>query len=84
MTSPPYWRLRDYGIPGQIGQEKTPEEYIRTLVCIFSEVKRVLKDTGSLDDASFTSIHADVDELGGILFAILKTTRIRKPAIDHC
>jgi DNA modification methylase len=47
MTSPPYWRLRDYGIPDQIGQEKTPEEYIRTLVCIFSEVKRVLKDTGS-------------------------------------
>jgi DNA modification methylase len=47
MTSPPYWRLRDYGIPGQIGQEKTPEEYIRMLVRIFNEVKRVLKDTGS-------------------------------------
>ena len=47
MTSPPYWRLRDYGIPGQIGQEKTPEEYIEKLVAIFRELKRVLKDTGS-------------------------------------
>lgn len=47
MTSPPYWRLRDYGKPGQIGQEKTSEEYIRTLVGVFREVKKVLKDTGS-------------------------------------
>jgi DNA modification methylase len=47
MTSPPYWRLRDYGISGQIGQEKTPEEYIEKLVVIFRELKRVLKDTGS-------------------------------------
>ena len=44
----------------------------------------LLRDTGSLDDASFTSIHADADELGRILFAILKTTRIQKPTIDHC
>jgi site-specific DNA-methyltransferase (cytosine-N4-specific) len=48
MTSPPYWKLRDYGRPGQIGQEKTPEEYIEKLVIIFREFKRVLKDTGSL------------------------------------
>lgn len=47
MTSPPYWRLRDYGIPGQIGQEKTPEEYIKNLVIVFAELRRVLKDTGS-------------------------------------
>lgn len=47
MTSPPYWRLRDYGTPGQIGQEKTPDEYIRSLVAVFREMKRVLKDTGS-------------------------------------
>ena len=47
MTSPPYWRLRDYGKPGQIGQEKTPEEYIEKLLIIFRELKRVLKGTGS-------------------------------------
>ncbi len=47
MTSPPYWKMRDYGIKGQIGQEKTLEEYIEKLVTIFRELKRILKDTGS-------------------------------------
>ncbi len=47
MTSPPYWRLRDYGTPGQIGLEKTPEEYIDKLVIVFRELKRILKDSGS-------------------------------------
>ncbi|MHA1853777.1 MAG: DNA-methyltransferase, partial [Candidatus Heimdallarchaeaceae archaeon] len=47
MTSPPYWGLRDYGIDGQIGLEEHPKEYIRKLVLIFREVKRVLKKTGS-------------------------------------
>ena len=47
MTSPPYWQMRDYGITGQIGQEKTSEEYIEKLVTIFGELKRILKDTGS-------------------------------------
>lgn len=44
----------------------------------------LLKDTGYLDEASFASIHADADELGKILFSILKKTRIQKPNIDHC
>ncbi|MFB0562975.1 MAG: site-specific DNA-methyltransferase [Candidatus Lokiarchaeia archaeon] len=47
MTSPPYWSMRDYRVKGQIGLEKTPEEYIQKLVIIFRELKRVLKDTGS-------------------------------------
>lgn len=47
MTSPPYWSLRDYGVEGQIGLEKTPEEYIEQLVLVFRELKRVLKDPGS-------------------------------------
>jgi len=47
MTSPPYWRLRDYKVEGQVGREKTPEEYIDKLLIIFRELKRVLKDTGS-------------------------------------
>lgn len=48
VTSPPYWGLRDYGHEGQIGLEKTPEEYIAKLVAVFEEVRRVLKKDGTL------------------------------------
>ena len=44
----PYWGLRDYGVPGQIGLEKTPEEYVGKLVEVFREVRRVLKKDGVL------------------------------------
>jgi len=48
VTSPPYWGLRDYGVEGQLGLEKTPEEYVAKLVEVFREVKRVLKKEGTL------------------------------------
>jgi DNA modification methylase len=48
VTSPPYWGLRDYGHADQIGQEKTPEEFVANLVQVFSEVRRVLKNDGTL------------------------------------
>ena len=48
VTSPPYWGLRDYGIDGQIGLEKTPEEYVDKMVGVFREVRRVLKDDGTV------------------------------------
>lgn len=48
VTSPPYYGLRDYGVDGQIGLEVTPDEYIANLVAVFREVKRVLKDDGTL------------------------------------
>jgi DNA modification methylase len=48
ITSPPYYGLRDYGVDGQIGLEKTPEEYLATMTAIFHEVKRVLRDDGTL------------------------------------
>ena len=48
VTSPPYYGLRDYGNDRQIGLEKTPEEYIKNLVNAFREVKRVLRDDGTL------------------------------------
>jgi DNA modification methylase len=48
ITSPPYYGLRDYGIDDQIGLEETPQEYIRKLVEVFREVKRILKDDGTL------------------------------------
>lgn len=48
ITSPPYWGLRDYGVDGQLGLEKTPEEYVAKLVEIFCEVRRVLRDDGTV------------------------------------
>lgn len=47
ITSPPYYALRDYGVPGQLGLEKTYQEYITKLCDIFDEVKRVLKKEGT-------------------------------------
>lgn len=48
VTSPPYYGLRDYGIPGQIGLEPSVEDYVARLVTLFREVRRVLSDTGTL------------------------------------
>ena len=48
VTSPPYWGLRDYGVEGQIGLEPTPEEYVEKMVRVFREVRRVLRDDGTL------------------------------------
>jgi len=50
MTSPPYWGLRDYGTDKtkELGSEKTPEEYIDRMVEIFSEVRRVLRNDGTV------------------------------------
>lgn len=48
VTSPPYWGLRDYGIDGQIGAEKTVDAYYDDLVALFREVRRTLKDDGTL------------------------------------
>lgn len=47
ITSPPYWGLRDYGVEGQLGIEKTFAEYLEKLVVIFHEVKRVLRKDGA-------------------------------------
>jgi site-specific DNA-methyltransferase (cytosine-N4-specific) len=48
VTSPPYWGLRDYGIPGQIGAEVKLEDYVQKLVTVFREVKRTLAHDGTL------------------------------------
>jgi DNA modification methylase len=48
VTSPPYFGLRDYGNDGQIGLEATPDAYVAQLVAVFREVRRVLKDDGTL------------------------------------
>lgn len=48
ITSPPYYGLRDYGHEGQIGLEETPEAFVAKMVEVFREVKRVLRDDGTL------------------------------------
>ena len=48
VTSPPYWGLRDYGTEGQLGLEKTPEQFVENLVKLFREIKRVLKKSGTV------------------------------------
>ena len=48
VTSPPYFGLRDYGHDGQIGLEQTPDEFVAKLVEVFREVRRVLRDDGTL------------------------------------
>ncbi len=46
ITSPPYWKQRDYKFEGQIGQESTPEEYIGRLVKVFGRLRRKLRKDG--------------------------------------
>lgn len=48
VTSPPYWGLRDYGVDGQIGLERTQEEYVARLIAVMREARRVLRDDGTL------------------------------------
>ena len=66
VTSPPYYRLRDYGIVGQIGQEETVEEYVQTLVEVFRDVKRILKDDGTLW-LNLGDSYANSGKLSGVL-----------------
>lgn len=48
VTSPPYYNLRDYKVGGQVGMEATPEKYVQRLVSVFAELKRVLREDGTL------------------------------------
>jgi len=48
ITSPPYWGLRDYGNGDQIGLEETPDAYVQKMVEVFREVRRVLRDDGTV------------------------------------
>jgi site-specific DNA-methyltransferase (adenine-specific) len=72
ITSPPYWGLRDYGVDGQLGLEETAEEFIEGMVRVFSEVKRVLRDDGTLwlnmgDSYAMTSIRGKDSKFSGHL-----------------
>ena len=69
VTSPPYYGLRDYGMEGQIGLEETPEAYVESLVAVFREVWRVLKNDGvlwlNLGDSYWANRSAN-GEAGGV------------------
>lgn len=69
VTSPPYYLLRDYGHPDQIGLEETPEQYIETLVNVFREVRRALRKDGTL----WVSI-GDTYAGGGAAYGSAKST----------
>ena len=62
VTSPPYFGLRDYGHPGQIGLEETPEQYITAMVEVFRCVRDVLADDGTL----WLNIGDSYNSIGGI------------------
>ena len=48
VTSPPYWKLRDYQVEGQLGMEPTPHAYVDRMVKVFQQVKRVLRKDGTV------------------------------------
>ena len=48
VTSPPYFGLRDYGHPGQLGLEATPAEFVAAMVEVFGLVRELLADDGTL------------------------------------
>ena len=48
VTSPPYFGLRDYGMGGQLGLEASPDEFVQAMVSVFREVRRVLRNDGTL------------------------------------
>ena len=71
ITSPPYFGLRDYGVDGQIGLEETPDSYVQKLVEVFREVRRVLRDDGTLwlnlGDSYFNTQNSNRNGLDGSL-----------------
>ena len=48
VTSPPYWSLRDYGVDEQIGRDDSLRGYVKSIVCAFDQIKRVLRDDGTV------------------------------------
>jgi DNA modification methylase len=62
VTSPPYFGLRDYGVDGQIGLDATPDAFVARLVEVFREVRRVLRDDGTL----WLNLGDSYNSIGGV------------------
>ncbi len=87
VTSPPYFGLRDYGVAGQIGLEPTPEEYVSRLVSVFNQVRRVLRDDGTLwlnlgDSYAGGGVHAAHHANPGISQAARRGADVETPVPD--
>ncbi len=61
VTSPPYFGLRDYGHPGQLGLEATPAEFVRAMVEVFGLVRELLADDGVRAEPGLRAITAGKD-----------------------
>jgi DNA methylase len=85
VTSPPYFGLRDYGVPGQYGLEATPAEYVETMRAVFAEVRRVLAADGVLwlnigDSYASTGGTAGVGPNAAVASTIRQSTGRTRPA----
>lgn len=67
VTSPPYFGLRDYGHPGQIGLEKTPAEYVAALVEVFEGVRELLADDDGKPMPAADSLHTLIMEYAKVV-----------------
>ena len=77
VTSPPYFGLRDYGVAGQIGLEPTPDAFVAEMAAVFREVRRVLRDDGTLwlnlGDSYANNGNADTSKVGGFTGARIRS-----------
>lgn len=64
VTSPPYWGLRDYGVPGQLGLENSVREFLEAMTAVFDDVRRVLRPDGTLW-LNIGDCYANDGKLGG-------------------
>jgi DNA modification methylase len=88
VTSPPYFRLRDYGVRGQIGLEETPDAFVYKLVEVFREVRRVLRDDGTLwlnlgDSYAAAQTGGNKSKPGDKSFRNKGTLGLKRRHIDH-
>jgi len=85
ITSPPYWALRDYNMKAQLGLEKTFQEYVKKLLIIFDEIKRVLKKDGTcwinMGD-TYTSHSIGKGNVGGMEGERMKNDEEYKKSIE--
>lgn len=86
VTSPPYWGLRDYGMPEQLGLEPTPEAYVERMVVIFREVRRVLSKKGTLwlnlGDSYFWAVRGSASPATSTLTNPGRQTEVNGAPID--